>query len=148
MAGVSLRLRTLGRRSRLDAALAEGADPTEDPALAVRAQQLIAPSTRRAIASTIRNVLEAAEEPRQSWRGGGPRPPLQSEAVLAARDELIAVAHRLSGVGTISPQAAALAAQLVWDSASPIYAESDFSVWEWARTVLRACPADARERGR
>src|SRR5438046_1132696 len=71
MAGVSLRLRTLSRRSSLDAALAEGADPAEDPALALRAQQLTAPATRRAIAGTIRNLVNAAEEPGRPWTRGG-----------------------------------------------------------------------------
>jgi hypothetical protein len=136
VAGVALRLRTFGRRSTLDAALAEGADPSDDPALALRAQQLTAPGTCRAIANTIRNLLDAAEEPRQ-WSGGRPQPPLQHDAVLAARDELTAIArHLCDHAEAISPQAAALAAQLVWDTASPIYAQTDCSVWEWAQAVL------------
>ena len=144
MAGVPLRLRTLGRRSNLDAALAEGADPADDPVLALRARQVTAPATCRAIASTIRNLIDAAEEPQYARSRGGPRPPLQRDAVLAARDELLAIARCLSGEGAVSPQAAALAAQLVWDSASPIYAETDFSVWEWAQAVLERL-ASSRE---
>ena len=49
---------------------------------------------------------------------------------------LLAVAGHLCATEQIPPQTAALAAQLVWDSASPIYAEGDFSVWEWARAIL------------
>src|SRR5439155_3836040 len=111
-----------------------------DPALALRAQQLTAPATRRTIARTIRNLVDAAGEPGRPWTRGGPRPPLQNEDVLAARDELLAVAGRLSGTGAISPQAAALAAALVWDSASPVYARTDFTVWEWVQAILERLP--------
>jgi hypothetical protein len=130
MAVLPLRLRTLSRRASLDAALAEGVDPCVDPLLALRARQLTSPATRQAIAHTIHNLLDAAEEP---WRGS--RPPLQSEDVLAARAELLRVAERLGAPEPLSPRAVALAAQLVWDCASPVYAAGDFSVWEWARAI-------------
>jgi hypothetical protein len=130
MVGVPSRLRTLGRRAHLDAALAEGADPEQDPLLELRAQELTSDATRRAISRTIHNLLDAAEEP---WHGS--RPPLQADDVLAAREELVSLAERLVGPNPISPQAAALAARLVWDCASPIYAAGDFSVWEWARAI-------------
>src|SRR3954452_18218929 len=110
MPAMALRLMTLRRRAGLDAALAEGIDPARDPLLALRAQQLTSPPTRQAIARTIRNLLDAAEEPRL-----GSRPPLQAQDVLAARVELLAVAQRLTGPDPVSPQAAALASQLVWD---------------------------------
>ncbi len=122
MAQVSLRMRVLRQRSRLDAALAAGADPTDDAALALRAHQLTTPASRRAVAGAIRNLIDACEEPRQAWGPGGPRPPLQTDDVLAARGELLAVAGHLCATESISPQTAALAAQLVWDCASPIYA--------------------------
>ena len=130
MTVVPLCLRTLGRRATLDAALAEGADPASDPLLALRADQLTSRATRHAIARTIRSLLDAAEEPML-----GSRPPLQSKDVLAARGELLAIAGRLDGPERMSPQAVALAAQLVWDCASPVYAAGDFSVWEWARAI-------------
>jgi hypothetical protein len=130
MAVIPLRLRTLTRRASLDAALAEGVDPSADPLLTLRAEQLTSPSTRMAIARTIHNLIDAADE---TWHGS--RPPLQTDDVLAARAELLAVARRLSGPEQLSPQAVALAAQLVWDCASPIYAAGDFSVWEWVRAI-------------
>ena len=55
--------------------------------------------------------------------------------MLAAREELLAIARHLKGPEPMSAQAAALAARLVWDCASPIYAAGDFSVWEWARAI-------------
>jgi hypothetical protein len=130
MTVVPLRLRALGRRATLDVALADGADPASDPLLGLRAEQLTSRATRHTIATTIRNLLDAAEEPML-----GSRPPLQADDVLAARKELLAVARRLEAPEPLSPQAVALASRLVWDCASPIYAAGDFSVWEWARAI-------------
>src|SRR5204863_1214712 len=81
---IRLRLRVWSRRTRLDAMLAQGHDPGEDPALALRADQLTRPSTRRALARTLWNLLDAAEEPPGAWTRGDPRPPLQRESLLAA----------------------------------------------------------------
>ena len=137
---LGLRLRVARYRTRLDAALAEGADPADDPALALRAQQLTEPAALRSIASTLDNILDAAEEPPDAWSPGGPSPPLQREAILAARDQMHALADRLRGAGHPSPQAAALAALLVWDSASPIYADRSeaTTVARWASTAIDA----------
>jgi hypothetical protein len=137
-----LRARAFGQRSHLDAELAAGADPSRHPALALRAGQLTGASTRGAIATTIHHLLDAAEEPPDAWRAYGPRPPLQRDAVLACRAELLAIAERLIGPGAISPRTAALAAQLVWDSGSPIYADSGLSLSDCTRAVLRDLPLE------
>jgi hypothetical protein len=132
-----LRLNVWRCRPRLDEALAEGADPGTDETLALRARQLVAPTTRSAIARTLGNLLDAADEPVDSWGGYGPRPPLQREQVLAARDGMCALADELTRPSSVSPQAVALAARLVWDSSSPIYArDSEASVARWIDTVL------------
>lgn len=142
-----LRLAVWRGRARLDAALAEGRDPADDPALALRAVQLTKPSTRLALASTIRNLIDAAEEPPEAWSGGDCRPPLQRQALLAAHDDLQAIADRLGRAGDIPPQAAALGASLVWDSASPMYAtNADTSVASVAHAVIRALDARASAR--
>ena len=134
-----LRLRVWRQRPRLDAALADGADPADDPALSLRAEQLTQPSTRAAIACTIANILDAAEEPPEAWGRDGPRPPLQRGAVLAARDDLLALATLMRARDDVSPQAAALAARLVWDSASPLYAtEAGATVSQWADAAVAA----------
>jgi len=135
-----LRARAFGRRSHLDAELAAGADPSRDPALALRARQLTGLSTRAAIATTIRHLLDAAEEPPDAWRAYGSRPPLQREAVLACRADLLAIAERLCEAGEVSPRTAAVAAQLVWDSASPVYAESGLLLSDCTRALLRDLP--------
>lgn len=140
MSDLMLRVRTLSRRAHLDAELAAGADPSRDPALALRAGQLTSASTRRAIATTILHLIDAAEEPPHAWPARGPQPPLQREAVLAARDDLLAIVDRLTGSKPVTARAAALAAQLVWDAGSPVYADTGLSLADCTRAVLSGAP--------
>lgn len=142
MNGLMLRARALGRRTRLDAELAAGADPSRDPALELRARQLTGSSSRVAIATTIHHLLDAADEPLEAWRGRGPRPPLQREAILAARSDLLAIADRLSSAAPVTPRTAALAAQLVWDAGSPIYADTGLALSDCTRAVLTGLPLE------
>ena len=130
-----LRFAVWRNRGRLDAELAAGLDPDGDALLAARAEQITSAASRRALAQTLRNVLDAAEEPPDGWPSA--RPPLQRDEVLAAREDLEALADRLSDPRSVRPQGAACAVALVWDSASPVYAASeDGSVAELARDVL------------
>jgi hypothetical protein len=134
-----LRLQAALQRARLDAALAEGADPDDDRALALRAHQLTAQSTRHALARSLHNILDAAEEAPEAWDPPGPRPPLQRDAILTSQDDILAVADRLRH--PISPQAAALAALLVWDSASPLYtSRPDTTITEWIHSIFDLLP--------
>jgi hypothetical protein len=131
---LTLRASVLRRRAQLDATLADGVEPNGDAALALRARQLIAPATRTLVAGELRQLVEAAQDGGPS---GGPRPPLRRAAVLAAKDDLAAIAERLGDGEEIDPQAVALAALLVWDLGSPVYsARADTSVATWADAVL------------
>ena len=134
---LGLRMRVWCQRGRLDAEMADGVAPTHDPALALRADQLLRRSTRAAVARTIRSLVDAAEDRPDTWRRSGTRPPLQRADILDARDTLVELADRLGGLDAIPPQALAVARRLVWDSASPMYAaQPDTSVWEWADTIV------------
>lgn len=140
--GVRLRFAVWRHRSRLDAALADGQEPKGDPLLTLRAEQLTSAASRLALARTLRNLIDAAEEPPDAWGSTGSQPPLQREGVLAARDDLVALADRLSEPRAVRPQGAARAAALVWDSASRMYsAYPDGSVSHEARDVLEALDA-------
>lgn len=139
MNDLMLRVRTLSRRIHLDAELAAGADPARDPALELRARQLTGTATRAAIATTIHHLLDAADDPPTALTRGA-RPPLQLEALLAARDDMLAIADRLTAPGPVSPRTAALAAQLVWDAASPVYADTGLSLADCTRAVLTGLP--------
>src|SRR5215218_2075172 len=81
-----LRLCVALKPHELDAALAGGADPDSDPALALRAERLTEPATREALAGTIQNLIDAAEEPPSAWRGGDPRPPPRTSPPASAGD--------------------------------------------------------------
>lgn len=132
-----LRFAVWRRRARLDAELAAGLDPDGDALLAVRAEQLTSTASRRALVRSLGNVLDGAEGPPDGWASS--RAPLQREQVLAARDDLAALADRLSDPCAVRPQGAACAAALVWDSASPVYAAyEDGSVSDIARDVLNS----------
>ena len=110
--------------------------------LRLRAEQLTSSATRRLLARALRSVVEGAEGPSQAW--GSVRPPLQREEVLAARDDLLALADRLSEPRVVDPGAAACAAALVWDSGSPVYSrDTGESVAAVAQDVLAALDAAA-----
>lgn len=137
--GLRLRFRVWRQRIRLDKALAEGVDPAHDPALGLRARQLTDLSTRLAVARTIGNLLDAAQEPPDAWGRNGARPPLQREAIIGSRDDLLALSNRLRRPQSIPPQAVALATCLVWDSGSPLYGyEADAGASRVIRTVVEA----------
>jgi hypothetical protein len=140
MNDLMLRARAVGRRSHLDAELAAGADPARDPALGLRAGQLTGAATRAAIATTIHHLLEEAERPPATRLGV--RPPLQREAILAARADLLAIAERLTGSAPVTPRCAALAAQLVWDAGRPVYADTGLSLADCTRAVLTGLPLE------
>jgi hypothetical protein len=140
---IRLRLKVWRRRGKLDAELAEGRHAAGDPELGLRARQLTRSTTRVGLARTLRNLLDAAEEPPDTWSFGDPRPPLRRDAVLAAHDELTELAERLAAPGDVPPQAAALTSLMVWDSASPVYAaDPRASVIDWAVAALDALDGD------
>ena len=130
-----------GLKSRFMAILqapGSGADPSRDPALGLRAAQLTGAASRAAIATTITHLLEEAERPAAGR--SGPRPPLQREAILAARSDLLTIAERLTGTAPVTPRTAALAAQLVWDAGSPVYADTGLSLSACTAAVLSGLP--------
>src|SRR5205807_8014454 len=68
---------------------------------------------------------------------------------LFRSEPLLIVADELRSPEAVTPQAVALAARLVWDSASPLYATSGVTVEQWADAVIRAAarPRPARRSG-
>jgi hypothetical protein len=114
---LSLRLRVWLNRAGLDRELAEGANPTTDPARGLRAEQLVAVRTRRVLAAALRRIVRQAHEP--------PRTPwtvtvgLNRREVIDATELLLALANRLEQVPHACPRAVALASFLVSDPVSP-----------------------------
>jgi hypothetical protein len=114
----ALRARVFVRRGKLDGLLAAGADPSWDPELGLRARQISAPRSRRALAESIeRAVWEAHRPPRWSCTA-----PLDRRAVRKATPELSALALELKVQPIPRAQGVALTTQLLRDPDSPLYA--------------------------
>ena len=114
---LTVRLSVLARRSDLDQRLAAGGDPRSDPALELRATQLCKVRARRAIATRLRRIIDAARNGSDGPLGIGPV--AQSE-VLAEADALTDLAIRLVATRPVNPMGVALAKVLVSDPDSPL----------------------------
>ena len=110
-------IRVALRRRRLDAALAQGADPWSARELMVRATKLGSYAERRKIAAGLTALLDLASiQQRGSWHHL-----VRHQLVLEHQESLRALAERL---GQIEPVDVAVVAQLellLTDPASPVY---------------------------
>ena len=132
-APLALRARVFRRRATLDCLLAAGADPSWDRELALRAAQIGAPRSRRALAASLqRAVWEAHEPPHWDCRA-----PLDRRAVRAATPELSALALELTLEAAPAAQGIALATQLLRDPRSPIYAPGGEEALRAAAVIAR-----------
>jgi hypothetical protein len=131
-----LRLKVLWRRAELDRALADGADAAGSPDLALRAAQLESARVRAGYAAALRNVLDAAEEPRRPISSAAP---LNRRAIRFARPALVDFAAALTHSGHVRARGVAIAATLLRDPDSPLFvpAEPD-ALWDLARTGTHA----------
>ena len=57
----------------LDRRLAEGADPSDDPLLTLRAERLVTPAERAMTAAGLERVVATAQKPRRSARSSAAR---------------------------------------------------------------------------
>lgn len=115
----SLHLRVLLSHLRLDAALASGVDPDSDPALALRATQLLGGRYRRRLAASIEHLVEELEADR-AYRLSAAVPVVRDQAA-EARGTLLSLAEVLRAVKTVQPRGVAMADALMRDPASPLY---------------------------
>jgi hypothetical protein len=103
---------------RLDLALAGGAQPEQDPAVALRARRLIDPCNRRSMAEAFRRLLrESHEGSKLSYGHVHP----SRKHVLAASEELGRLAEALSRPGPVAPHGVAEALLLLTDGTGPLY---------------------------
>jgi hypothetical protein len=111
------RIRAALRRRRVDAALAQGADPWSDGVLMVRAARLGSYAERRQIAAGLTALLElAALQQRRSSNHM-----VRHQLVLEHQESLRTLAERL---GQLEPVDVAVVAQLellLTDPGSPVY---------------------------
>lgn len=112
------RIRALVRRRRLDAALADGADPWSEGELVVRAAQLGSLAERRKVAAGLTSLVELAAYQRR----GSPYVTVRHQLVLEQRESLLALAERLARFEPVDVAVVAQLELLLTDPTSPVYA--------------------------
>ncbi len=116
---VLLRIRTAAQRSGLTRALAEGADPTMRPELALRAAQLTSRRSRDILARTLRRTVAEAYRPAMTRSRVVI---IRRDAVLEAEGEIVAMIARLAGSGPLRAKGVAMVERMITnDDASPLY---------------------------
>jgi hypothetical protein len=111
------------RKGSLDSRLAAGADPAASPELERRARQLASPRFRAGLAASIRNLIDAAEEPP---RGLSSAVPLRRREILRDRELLLELAADLELGDDLRPRGIALVERLLTDGTnSPVYADGN-----------------------
>jgi hypothetical protein len=108
------RVRSRVLATALDRQLAAGATPEASVALALHAARVYGPTQRRLLA---RSLTRIASEPASARVGV----PVDRVAVERARDELEAVADRLSADGPVSVRGVARIRLLLADGSGPLY---------------------------
>ena len=106
------------RAHRLDRELADGVAPEAGAGLSVLARTLLEPPVRAALARQVRHIVRDASSGRVSL-GSQVRPPRL--AVLAAADELDALADRLLAPDPVDARGVAQVRVLLSDGAGPLY---------------------------
>ena len=118
----ALRLRVRCFHWELDSRLADGVDPASDPALAVRAAQLLSARHRRRLADAVERVVREADatpHPSFSVVLG-----IARDQVAEARGSLLFLAHLLRHAEGIGPRGVAIAERLLTDGGSAVYVGS------------------------
>ena len=111
------RSRAFLRRRRLDAALAQGADPWSKGDLMTRAVQLGSQSERRKIAAGLTSLVHLAAFQQR----GSPYRMVRHQLVLEHQEALLALAERLGRFEPVDVAVVAQLALLLTDPASPVY---------------------------
>jgi hypothetical protein len=117
MSSFALRVEVFLRRWSLDHRLAMGERPEFDPALALRAQQLMRDKTRRSLARSLRRNRRLAYQPTR-W---GTSTPLDRHAVAEAGPLIDGLARRLTAPFPVGVRGVALISDMLGDGASPLY---------------------------
>jgi hypothetical protein len=115
---LGLRMRVWSGGLGLDCRLAEGASPANSPELALRAEQLVADRSRRALSRALIAAVDAVRRPRGPW---GAAAPIAAPGVRAAEARLVLLARDLVTTGYPSVRAVALVSWLVCDPTSPLH---------------------------
>ena len=114
----ALRLEARWSHWSLDERLAAGFDPSSDPVLAMRAEQLCAPRHRRRLADWLERLAHDSEV---AWPGMSAAVPIVRGQVSEARDSLRRLADLLRNAGRVRPRGVAMIERLLTDADTAIY---------------------------
>lgn len=103
---------------RLDRQLAAGASPDSTTLLALRAQALVRPEHRHALATRL---LAIVDSPRRRRTRRTPTVPVDAEVVRANRDALVDLADRVDTHGPVPARGVAQVALLLGDGGGPLF---------------------------
>jgi hypothetical protein len=136
-----MRVRAAWEHGDLDRRLAEGADPDTDPLLHTRAERLVTPASRAALAAGLERTVAAAHEPGAALSSAAP---VRRGPVRGARHELMGLAGELRHMADPRPRRVAMAERLLTEASSVLFtAASSAEVARAARAAidnLRATP--------
>ena len=136
-------LKTLLVRGRLDAALAGGADPERDPALTLRAKQLLRARYRRRLAASVQHLVDDLESDPGSYLSSAL--PFELEEVARARQTLLSLADALRYADPVHARGIALTLRLITDPLSPLYVRTTKGELQLqAQTALNYILADSQ----
>jgi len=143
-ASVRLRLRVHFTRGILDRQIAAGRQWESNPALALRARQLVDPRTRQQIACSLREIVDYADD-RMSRRLIS-AVVVEPAAVRRARHPILGLAERLEGGAQLNAAGVARVQVLLTDGLSPLYdRHCPRTVTQAIYEVQDALEADTRE---
>lgn len=114
------RLMARARAATLDRALAGGVPPEASAALALRAQALVRPSTRDALAHCVERLVEEAHHGHRPCTASA-RVPARRSAVIEATDLLQVLTAALRASAPVAARGVAQVNVLLTDGAGPLY---------------------------
>jgi len=118
-ASVKLRLRVYATRGALDRQIASGRPVLSTPPLALRAQQLTEPCTRRQVARALRRIVDYADQ--HTAGRAFSAVVVEPTAVKRARHPLLGLAERLESPAQLNPAGIARSQVLITDGLSPLF---------------------------
>lgn len=136
-AGLKTRLRAWWKAPELDAALADGMDPTGSDELTARAEQLASPKKRAELATAVERLVAIADRPSErlatAWIF------FRRDQVRANRSLLLRLAERLRDPGPHALKGVAMTSVLLGDYRSPLHIKDGPGTLEGAvRSTLSA----------
>jgi hypothetical protein len=135
-----MRVRAAWARKDVDRRLAEGAHPDTDPLLHTRAERLVTPASRAALAAGLERAVAAAHDPGAALSSAAP---VRRGPVGGARHELMGLAGELRHMPDPRPRGVAVAELLLTEASSVLFtAASSAEVSRAAREAVDNLRAD------